>query len=138
MQNKGGNETMSEVQQDQAITRIGPLQIVILVLVVATALIHFSRGALLGAPGLRPFPLLFYLNCIGYLLLGAALYLPQLARFQRRMRWILLVYAAITIVLWVLITGARPTLLGYSDKPIELALIILLILEDQRVRSLRR
>jgi cytochrome c oxidase subunit IV len=129
---------MSEVNQDRAIMRIGPLQIAILLLVVATAMIHLSRGVLLGVPSLRPFPLLFYLNTLGYLFLGAALYLPQFARFQRPLRWTLVVYAAITILLWFLITGARPNLLAYIDKPIELALIALLIIEDQQARLRRR
>ena len=129
---------MSEANQDRAITHIGLLQIVILLLVVATAMVHLSRGVLLGVPSLRPFPLLFYLNAIGYLFLVAALYLPQFARFQRPIRWTLIVYAAITILLWILITRARPNLLGYIDKPIELTLIVLLIIEDQQVRLRRR
>jgi len=129
---------MSEANQDRAITHIGLLQIVILLLVVATAMVHLSRGVLLGVPSLRPFPLLFYLNAIGYLFLVAALYLPQFVRFQRPIRWTLIVYAAITILLWILITRARPNLLGYIDKPIELTLIVLLIIEDQQVRLRRR
>jgi hypothetical protein len=101
-------------------------------------MIHLSHGVLLGSPSLRPFPLLFYLNTIGYLLLGAVLYLPQFARFQRPIRWTLIVYAATTILLWALITHGRPNLLGYIDKPIELALIVLLIIEDQQVRLRHR
>ena len=81
-----------------------------------------------------PLSVLFYLNFIGYIVLVTALYLPALLRYQRIIRWILIVYAAVTIVAWFLITNATPNILAYIDKPIELALIILLLVEDQRSR----
>lgn len=129
---------MSEISQHQTTSRIGALQIGIIILTLATACIHLYRGLLLGAPGLRPFPLLFYLNCLGYLALLAGLYfIPHFARFHRAMRWTLICYAALTIILWFLITQARPNILAYIDKPVELALIVLLLIEDQWAR-LRR
>lgn len=102
----------------------GTLRIGIIVLTVATALIHLYLG-LLGFP-------LFILNGLGYLTLLAALYLPvpQLARYHGAARWVLLGYAALTIFLWILV-GAR-TPLGYIDKLIEVALIALLILDIRR------
>ena len=127
---------MSQITQRQTTSRIGPLQIAIIVLVAVTACIHLYRALLLGAPSMRLFPLIFYLNFIGYAVLVIAHYAPQLQRYQRATRWILIVYAAITIIAWVLITQARPNVLGYIDKPIEIALIVLLVLEDQRSRLL--
>lgn len=102
----------------------GTLRIGIIVLTVATALVHLYLG-LLGFP-------LFILNGLGYLTLLAALYLPvpQLARYHDAARWVLLGYTALTIFLWILV-GAR-TPLGYIDKLIEVALIALLILDIRR------
>jgi hypothetical protein len=86
---------------------------------------------------LIPVPLttLFYLNFAGYIVLATALYLPQLLPFQRVIRWLLIAFAAVTVVAWFLITGAQPNLLAYIDKPIELALIVLLLIDDWQARS---
>jgi hypothetical protein len=90
-----------------------------------------------------PLPTLFILNCIGYIVLAVALYLPALPQFQsflhyqRVIRWILIVYAVITVVLWFLITGGRYNLFAYIDKPIEVALIVLLLVEDRQARLQR-
>jgi hypothetical protein len=89
-----------------------------------------------------PLPVLFYLNFIGYIVLAIALYLPALLqfqpllRYQRIIRWLLIIYTAVTIVLWFLITRGHYTLLAYVDKPIEVALIILLLIDDwQAIRQ---
>jgi uncharacterized membrane protein len=71
---------------------------------------------------------LFLLNGLGYLGLLAALQLPisQLARFRSAARWVLVAYAALTIVLWLIMAPVYD-LIGYADKAIEVALIVLLI-----------
>lgn len=84
-----------------------------------------------------PLPVLFYLNFVGYITLVTALYLPLLRRYQRIIRWLLIVYTAITILAWYLITHASPSLLAYVDKPVEVALIFLLLVEDWRARLVR-
>lgn len=84
-----------------------------------------------------PLPILFYLNFVAYLGLVIALYLPLLRRYQRIIRWLLIALAAITIIAWFLITNAAPNPLGYVDKFIEAALIILLVIEDRRSRFAR-
>ncbi len=84
-----------------------------------------------------PLPVLFYLNFLGYIVLVTALYLPALLRYQRIIRWTLIVYTAVTIIAWFLITNASPNLLAYIDKPIELALIILLLIEDRQASRSR-
>src|SRR5690349_17547760 len=147
---------MSQVTWRRTISRIGLLQIAILILAVVTALVHLNRGITTssfagpppgppsghsagpppGGPSILmllplPLPVLFYLNFLGYIVLAAALYLPPLRRYQRVIRWTLIVYTAITILAWFLITGAHPNLLAYIDKPVEVALIILLLIEDQ-------
>ena len=95
-------------------------------LALGTATIHLYLG-LSGLP-------LFVLNGLGYMALVAALYLPvpRLARYRSAIRWALIGYTALTIVLWILV-GAR-TPIGYADKLIEVALIALLLIEGRRTR----
>lgn len=96
----------------QAKAGLGPLQLGIIGLTAATALIHIQFL----------FPeTMFILNGLGYLALLAALYfVPQLAEHRRLVRLVLLGYTAVTVVLWALI---------------ELALIALLWVEDRQVAA---
>ncbi len=120
--------------------RLGPLQIAILLLVLATAAIHLYL-AFVYMPGhtgnIDP---LFLLNGLGYLGLVAALYAPLgfLHRWRPLVRWVLLGYTALTVLLWFILTqfmGTERTTLGYVDKAIEIALIVLLYLESQRAEG---
>lgn len=97
----------------------------IVVLSAATAAVHLYLGFLAGLP-------LFVLNGLGYLALVAALYapVPRLGPYKNIVRWTLVGYAALTIVLWIVI-GERD-LIGYVDKSIEVALIALLVLDARR------
>jgi hypothetical protein len=107
-------------------TNIGGLQIGIIALAVATAVIHLTRNF--------PAPV-FILNGLGYLALLAALYLPLAALEERRslVRYGLMGFAALTILAWIgigdkhLATGY----VGYIDKAIEIMLILLLWMENQ-------
>ncbi len=101
----------------------GPLRVGIVLLTLATALIHLQLAF--------PDPA-FILNGLGYLTLLAVLYLPieQVARYRSMVRWALIGYTALTIFLWGLL-GAR-TPIGYIDKMIEILLIFLLLLEARR------
>jgi hypothetical protein len=102
------------------------LQIGIIVLTLGTALIHFRLNF--------PDPV-FILNGLGYLALLAALILPvpQLANRRNVVRWVLVGYTALTIFLWILFGLRVP--IGYADKVIEVALIVLLLLDARRSRS---
>ncbi len=102
------------------------LRVGIVLLTLATALIHLQLAF--------PDPA-FILNGLGYLTLLAALYLPvpRVARYRNLLRWVLVGYAALSIVLWIFL-GARTTI-GYIDKAIEVALIALLLLEARSARS---
>jgi hypothetical protein len=104
-------------------SQIGLLQIGIILLTITTAIIHLALGIPNGL-------IMFILNGIGYLVLVTALYLPQLRNLQTYTRWALIIYAAITILAWVFI-GSRNTI-GYLDKLVEIALIILLFIENQK------
>lgn len=157
---------MSEISLRRTIPHLGPLQIAIVLLALVTGLVHLYRASLmtflagprpghppghfpgpppgsLGGPSplmqlvFTALPVLFYLNFIGYIVLAGALYLPALVRYQRVIRWILIFYTAITILAWYLITHAQPNPIAYIDKPIELALIILLLIDDRQAQLSR-
>lgn len=102
------------------------LQIGIVLFALGAALIHFSLNF--------PDPA-FILNGLGYLALLAGLYLPLplFARHRNTVRLILIGYAALTIFLWILF-GER-TLVGYTAKTFEVALILLLLVDARRSRS---
>lgn len=95
-------------------------------LTVATAAIHFARAA--ADPEIR---VLFTLNGVGYLALAALLYVPlaQLGPYRHWVRWTLMGYAAVTVVLygaWGAMSGEWTVPLGPIDKVIEVTLIGLL------------
>lgn len=96
----------------------------IIALASATALIHIALAIPLTMVG-------FYLNGLGYLTLVAALYLPTLAHYRRALRWALIGYTSLTVILWVVI-GRPYTVNGYIDKAIELGLLTLLWIDDRR------
>jgi hypothetical protein len=102
---------------------IGGLQIGIILLALATAVVHLvilniSMGGL---------DLLFTLNGLGYLGLLALYFLPiPIARENRSpLRWVFLAFTAATIIAWILLNGQRSPL-GFADKAIEVVLIVLL------------
>lgn len=99
----------------------------IILLTLATAFIHIRLG-LFGLP-------LFLLNGLGYLGLIALLYLPipRLTPYRGVIRWALVLYTALTIVLWVFLGGPY-TGLGYFTKLAEVALIVLLLFEARVAR----
>ena len=104
------------------------LRVGIILLTLATAIIHLQLAF--------PDPA-FILNGLGYLTLLAALCLPvaRVAPHRNVVRWVLVGYTALTVLLWVLI-GAR-TPIGYIDKAIEAILILLLLAEARRSASQR-
>lgn len=101
-------------------SRFGMVQVAIVVLALATALVHIW----LAIPDTM---VAFYLNGAGYIALLIALYLPQLSRWKRLARILLIGYTVLTIVLWLLI--GEQNLLAYADKLVEVLLVILLVLE---------
>jgi hypothetical protein len=79
-----------------------------------------------------PLPILFLINGIGYLVLGSALYLPALARYRRVVRWLLIIFAAATFMLYFLFNGFRLSPIVIVDKVAELTLIVLLLIDDRQ------
>ncbi len=102
----------------------------IIVLTLTTAIIHLYLGLSSGLPP-------FVLNGLGYLALLAALFLPipQLTPYRSSIRWVLVGYTALTIVLWLVITGGASTTIGYIDKIVEVLLIILLVAQARASRQ---
>ena len=111
----------------------------IFLLTLATAVIHlYLAFSAIPYYGLNFGVMLFILNGLGYLGLLAALQLPipQLARFRGAARWTLVVFAALTIVLFFLMAPWYDVI-GYVDKAIEVALIALLIADAYTASSER-
>ena len=85
-------------------------------LTVATAVIHIAL-----------FNPLMILNGVGYLVLLAALYfLPQTAAYRPTVRYVLMGYAAVTILGYFVLNGDLSSPLGMVSKLIEIALIVVL------------
>jgi hypothetical protein len=103
----------------------------IILLAVATGLIHLiPLGFLFGGT-----QILFVLNGLGYLALIAALYfIPQLAGMRSLIRWVLIAYTAITLILYFVMNWPDVWApLGLITKAIELVLIVLLLMDSPEV-----
>jgi hypothetical protein len=99
----------------------------IVLLTITTAAVHFSRA--LVNPHIA---ILFTLNALGYLGLLGLLYLPVpvLRRARPAVRWILISYATLTILLyflWGALKGEWLIPVGPADKVVELLLIVSLV-----------
>lgn len=106
--------------------RIGAMQIGIILLTLATALVHLQRGIEFGMP-------MFIANGIGYLVLVAALYAPVafLAPYRKWIRWALIAFTLVTIIGWIAI-GDKAEMIGWITKAIEIVLVILLFLDGRQ------
>ncbi|MBA3944776.1 MAG: hypothetical protein H0X37_09475 [Herpetosiphonaceae bacterium] len=79
-----------------------------------------------------PLPTLFLLNGISYIVLGVALYLPALSRYQPIVRGLLIALAAVTMLMYLAIVGVRTNPTGWIDKVVEISLIVLLLIDARR------
>ena len=104
-----------------------PIRVAIVALALATALIHAYPAIPLA---LVP----FYVNRLGYVALTTVLYLPRFRPRREQLRWALIAYTGLTILLW-LAFGRPYTTIGYVDKAIELALIGLLLVERRQATA---
>jgi len=107
-------------------TRIGWIQVLILLAGLVTAIIHLYLNFLGG------FDVMFTLNGLGYLGLLGLLFLPIafLRPFRPVVRWVTMGYALLTIVLWFVLNG-RTDVYGYTAKLAEVVLIVLLFLDKE-------
>ncbi|MEZ4516282.1 MAG: DUF4332 domain-containing protein [Chloroflexota bacterium] len=107
------------------------LQWIIVLLTLATAIIHLFLGAsswgsntMMGA--------MFALDGIGYIVILALLYFSgRTGSGRSTMRWILIFYTLLTIILYFVVNGssAFSNTLGLITKAIEAVLVILLFLD---------
>lgn len=77
----------------------------------------------------------FLLNGIGYLALLIAFELPQLAQIHSLVRWILLGYALLTIILWFFLGSLSQGEIDPFDitvKIVEVVLVLLLFIDSRR------
>lgn len=113
---------------------IGPLQIGIILLALATAGIHLYF-VLFDAEINQLFRFLFTGNFLAYVILSAALYLPvgPLSSLRPITRF-LLVGLAVVAIAGYLYVGVFD-LLGWIDKGIEVVLIVLLLVDAGTSRS---
>jgi hypothetical protein len=118
-------------------SRIGynvPLTIGIVLLALGTALTHLFLGLQLTSFGGYGLGIIFILNGVGYIGLTGLLYLPvrALEPYRGMVRYVLIGFAALTIVLWIPL-GIKDTL-GYLNKINELLLIVLLVVDSRLAR----
>lgn len=101
--------------------KLSGIQIGIIIATLITAGVHTSLL----------FPdTLFLLNAATYLILLVAYFLPALARYHNIVRWVFILFTALTIVLWLIMGSRIP--LAYVTKIDEIVLIILLFLDQNR------
>jgi hypothetical protein len=99
--------------------KLNLIQIGIIITALITAGIHFTLL----------FPdKLFILNALAYVTLLIAYFLPALAKFHKIVRWLFILFTALTIGLWIFM-GQR-SILAYVTKLDEVALIILLFIDQ--------
>jgi hypothetical protein len=118
------------MQTSKVRTQLGRVQIGIILLTLATAFIHLYLSTELFASGMNG--TLFILNCLGYLALLAGLFLPIpiVKNYRPVVRILFIVFTLVTILAWVIL-GMRNAW-GYTDKVIEVGLVILLWLDRAR------
>lgn len=111
-----------------------PLMILIILLALGTALTHLFLGLQLTSFGAYGLGILFILNFVGYVGLTGLLYLPvgALDPYRGMIRYALIGFAALTIVLWV--PFGTKDVVGYLNKANELLLVAALVVESRLVR----
>lgn len=104
--------------------RLSPVQAGIILLTLATALIHLYF-AFFDEEMSRLAVILFFLNFLGYVTLVSALYapIPALVRLRPLTRVLLIAFAAATIAGYLYVGVFEP--IGWIDKTIEALLIVL-------------
>jgi hypothetical protein len=132
---KGINSFMNQLTRSS--TRLGVVSIGIVLLTLITAAAHLY----LAAQPDEDLRLWFLLNGIGYLVLLTAFVLPQFAQIHNVVRWVLMGYALLTIILWFFLGSPSEGQLDPFDitvKVVEAALVVLLFLDSRREQAYRR
>lgn len=111
-------------------TQMGPIQVGVVLMTLATAFIHLYLSIEIIAQGMSG--TLFILNGLGYIALLAGLFLPipVVKNYRPLVRVLFILYTLVTVIAWVMI-GQRDAW-GYIDKAVEIILIIFLWLDRSR------
>jgi len=108
-------------------THFTPIEIGILVLGLTTAFVHLILlNLFIGT--IDP---IYTLNGIGYLILIASYFTPQLAARKNYIRWLTIAYSLINIIGWFFLES-EGGFLGLFTKMVEIGLIILLLLDGKK------
>jgi len=112
---------------DTAQNKLSSLQIGIIGLAAATAIIHIVLAIQLNLN-------MFYMNGAGYIVLTIAYFLPQLKKYQNIIRWVFIAFTALTLVGYFVVNRGNSFTnpIGLIDKAIEAALIVLLYLDGRK------
>jgi hypothetical protein len=113
---------------NDTINRIGALQIVIIAATLATAFIHLGLAIFLPDPLFTP---LFILNGIGYITLLIAYFLPRMIGYRNLIRWLLIAFAGVTILAYLIANLGNYSAFGLVDKGIEVVLIVALYIDGR-------
>jgi len=115
-------------------SRVHSFRVLIFILIVLAAAAHLY----LAAQPDEEMRFFFLLNGLGYLALVTAFFLPQLRSFREPIRWILLGYAGLTIILWLFLgspSEGKLDLFDLSVKAVECTLVIVLFLDRRPEKS---
>lgn len=110
--------------------KIGVIQVLLIVAALVTGFIHLGLGSdFLANPG----DIMFLLNGIGFIGLTGLFVLPiaRVRPYHETVRWVLVGYALLTIVLWVFING-KLDVVGIVAKLSELLIIVVLLIDRAR------
>lgn len=128
---------MKSMSQSYIPVSEGPIEGSIIALTIITAIVHLLLAFGNGMLPMGTLPILWLLDGIGYLALLTALYLPSFAAIQPLVRWVLIAYTALTVIVWFFATHAAYDPFDYTDKLIEIVIILLLIIEDFSIKRPR-
>lgn len=129
---------MKSISQSYVPVSEGPIEGSIIALAIITAIVHLLLAFGNGMLPMGTLPILWLLDAIGYLALLTVLYLPSFAPIQPLVRWVLIAYTAITVIVWLFVTHAAYDPFDYTDKLIEIVLILLLIIEAFSIKTLKK
>jgi hypothetical protein len=119
-----------EESMDKRVRKLSPVKTGIIILSLASALIHLVVLNIIFYVNAGSVDLLFMLNGLGYLTFLALYFAPNFIRWIGIIRWGFIAYTAVTIVAWFIL-GDLGDPLGIITKLIEIGLIVLLIQEGR-------
>jgi peptidoglycan/LPS O-acetylase OafA/YrhL len=122
---------MSELVKQRR-TQVGALDLGIMLFTLITAVVHIYMWTFPD----EELRIWFLLNGIGYVGLLIALYLPQLYPLRQVICYVMIAYAALTVVLYIFL-GQPYDMVGVGTKIIEVLLIAMLLVKGRQLHVAR-